>query len=407
MKTNDARQDAVNQNRRGFLKAGAASIAVGLSAGVIAPSASGEMTSTENSPAPARTIQDSMPTRNLGKTGFRVGIFGLGGQGALEKANNESLALQMIQRALELGVNYFDTSAIYGGPDRWSDGGQGALEKASNESLALQIIQRALELGVNYFDTSAIYGGPDRWSERYLGKGLKGSRDHVFIATKTKERTRDAALKNLDVSLKLLDTDHIDTWQLHDVGIQEDIDQIFGKGGAIEALVQAHDQKMVRHLGVTGRFRPEALMECIRRFPFDTVLMGVNAADKYYYSFEKDLLPLAVEKQMGIIGMKVMARGRILSSWTPPPVEQQKRSWEGRGAIATTPGTLTKRETFYYNLSLPISTAIIGCDSVEQVEECVELARSFTPLSQAQMAAMEAKVEPVAKQSLFFRLMPR
>jgi aryl-alcohol dehydrogenase-like predicted oxidoreductase len=363
MKTNATPQDAGNQNRRGFLRTGASSIAAGLTAGIIAGSASGEVTSTENSAAAARSVQDMMPTRNLGKTGFRVGIFGLGGQGALEKANGESLALRMIQRALELGVNYFDTSAIY--------------------------------------------GGSDRWSERYLGKGLKGSRDHVFIATKTKERTRDAALKNLDVSLKLLDTDHIDTWQLHDVGIQEDIDQIFGKDGAIEALVQARDQKMVRHLGVTGRFRPEALMECIRRFPFDTVLMGVNAADKYYYSFGKDLLPLAVEKQMGIIGMKVMARGRILSSWTPPPVEQQKRSWEGRGAIATTPGTLTKGETFYYNLSLPISTAIIGCDSVEQVEECVELSRSFTPLSQAQMAALEAKVEPVAKQALFFRLMPR
>ena len=232
-------------------------------------------------------------------------------------------------------------------------------------------------------------------------------RDQVFIATKTKERTRDAALKNLEVSLKLLDTDHIDTWQLHDVGIQEDVDQIFGKGGAMEALIQARDQKMVRFLGVTGRFRPEALMECIRRFPFDTVLMAVNAADKYYYPFEKDLLPMAVEKQMGIIGMKVMARGRILSSWTPPPVDVQKRSWEGRGAIATTPGTLTKRETFFYNLSLPLSTAIIGCDSVEQVEECAELARTFTPLNQSQMAELEAKVEPVAKQALFFRLMER
>ena len=100
--------------------------------------------------------------------------------------------------------------------------------------------------------------------------------------------------------------------------------------------------------------------------------------------------------------MKVMARGRILSSWTPPPVEPQKPSWEGRGAIATTPGTLTKQETFYYNLSLPILTAIIGCDSVEQVEECVELARSFPPLSQAQMAALEARVEPVARQAVFF-----
>ncbi len=86
---------------------------------------------------------------------------------------------------------------------------------------------------------------------------------------------------------------------------------------------------------------------------------------------------------MGIIGMKVMARGRILSSWTPPPVEQQKHSWEGKGAITRVPGTMTKQETFFYTLSLPISAAIIGCDSVEQVEERVELARSFTPLSQA------------------------
>jgi len=256
MKRKDTLQDAGDQNRRDFLKAGAASIAAGLSVGLIASPASAEATPTDKNPtAAAKAVQDMMPTRNLGKTGFRVGIFGLGGQGALEKANNDSLALQMIHRSLELGVNYFDTSAIY--------------------------------------------GGPDRWSEHYLGKALKGSRDQVLIATKTKERTRDAALKDIDVSLKLLDTDHIDIWQLHDVGIQEDVDQIFGKGGAMEALVQARDQKIVRHLGITGRFRPEVLMECIRRFPFDTVLMGVNAADKYYYSFEKDLLPLAVEKTDG------------------------------------------------------------------------------------------------------------
>ena len=363
MKVKNAFQDAAQSNRRDFLRSGAA-IATGLSAGMLTSASIGDVAAAKSMNADETgPVQGLMPTRNLGKTGARVGIFGLGGQGALERANQDELALQMIQRALELGVNYFDTSAIY--------------------------------------------GGPNRWSEHYLGKGLKGSRDRVFIATKTKERTRDAALKNLDVSLKLLDTDHIDCWQLHDVGIQEDIDQIFGKGGAIEALIQAHDQKIVRHLGVTGRFRPEALMESIRRFPFDTVLMAVNAADKYYYPFEKDLLPLAVEKQMGIIGMKVMARGRILSSWTPPPVEAQKRSWEGKGAITTIPGTLTKQETFFYNLSLPLSTAIIGCDSVEQVEECAELARSFTPLSEAQMTALEAKVEPIAKQALFFRLMPR
>lgn len=354
-------EKAKNQGRRDFLKVGGVSIAAGVANVALPDMARADaMTPTASS---TQAVQEMMPTRNLGKTGFRAGIFGLGGQGALEKANNEAIAVS--------------------------------------------VIQKAFELGVNYYDTSAIYGGPERWSEQYLGKALKGHRDQVFIASKTKERTRDAALKNLEVSFKLLNTDYLDTWQLHDVGIKEDVEQIFGKGGAIEAFIQARDQKMVRHLGVTGRFRPEALMECIRRFPFDTVLMGLNAADKYYYSFAKELLPMAVEKQMGVIGMKVMARGRILSSWTPPPVEVQAKTWEGSGAIAITSGTLTKHETFFYTLSLPISTAIIGCDSVEQVVECVELARSFTPLSEKQMAELTAKTEPIAKQALFFRLMKR
>jgi aryl-alcohol dehydrogenase-like predicted oxidoreductase len=357
MKTPNEPNQAQNRGRRDFLKVGGASIAAALTTGARAETTSHAPVSR------ADVIQEMMPTRNLGKTGFRTGIFGLGGQGALEKVNNEAVAIP--------------------------------------------IIEKALELGVNYFDTSAIYGGPDRWSEQYLGKALKGHRDQVFIASKTKERTRDAALKNLEVSLKLLNTDHLDTWQLHDVGVKEDVDEIFGKGGAIEAFIQARDQKMVKHLGVTGRFRPDALMESIQRFPFDTVLMSMNAADQYYYSFRKELLPMAVEKQMGIIAMKVMARGRILSSWTPPSVEDQKKSWEGTGAIATRPGTLTKHETMFYTLSLPISTAIIGCDSVEQVEECVRLAREFTPFNDEQMVELADKTEPIAKQALFFRLMPR
>ncbi|HMH14585.1 MAG TPA: aldo/keto reductase [Edaphobacter sp.] len=363
MKTPRVSSNTQNQGRRNFLKAGGVSVAVGLVHAALPSSAHAESTTPQAYRVSAQAVQQMMPTRNLGKTGFRVGIFGLGGQGALEKTHNDAVAIP--------------------------------------------IIEKALELGVNYFDTSAIYGGPERWSEQYLGKGLKGYRDQVFIASKTKERTRDAAFKNLEVSLKLLNTDHIDSWQLHDVGTQEDIDEIFAKGGAIEAFQQAHEQKMVHNLGITGRFRPEALMEGIRRFPFDTVLMGLNAADKYHYSFAKELLPMAVEKQMGIIGMKVMARGRILSSWTPPPIEVQKKSWEGTGAIATTPGTLTKHETVFYTLSLPISTAIIGCDSVAQVEECVQLARDFTPLNDHQMTELADKTEPIAKQALFFRMMPR
>jgi aryl-alcohol dehydrogenase-like predicted oxidoreductase len=304
----------------------------------------------------------AMPTRNLGRTGYKTGIFSLGGQAALERGNNETTAVP--------------------------------------------IIERALDLGVNYIDTSSIYGGPDRWSERYIGQVMKRRRAEAFLASKTKERTRDGSLRMLEKSLKLLNTSHLDLWQLHDIGEPQDVEAIFGKGGAMEALLQAQEQKMVRYLGVTGHFRPEPLVEAIRRHPFDTILMAANAADKHHFSFLDALLPLAVEQQMGIIGMKVPARGRLLQTWTPPPLESQQHSWEG-AVLAKTPGTLTMREAMYYSLSLPVSTVIVGCDSVAQLEENLALARDFTPLTEQQMAALADRAQPVSKQALFFRFVAR
>jgi hypothetical protein len=157
---------------------------------------------------------------------------------------------------------------------------------------------------------------------------------------------------------------------------------------------------------MTGPFRPEPLIEAIRRFPFDTILLAVNAADKYHYSFMTQLLPLAVEKQMGIIGMKIPARERLLSSWIPPTLERQQHSWEG-AVIAPTPGTLSLREAMYFSLSLPVSTVIIGCDSVSQLEENVQLAREFIPFSESQMTALAERAQPVSKQALFFRFVSR
>jgi aryl-alcohol dehydrogenase-like predicted oxidoreductase len=298
----------------------------------------------------------------LGQTGYKVGIFSLGGQAALERPNNHAIAVP--------------------------------------------IVERALDLGINYLDTSSIYGGSRRWSERYIGEVMRRRRTEAFLASKTKERTRDGSLRMLEESLKLLQTDHLDLWQLHDIGLAEDVDAVFAKGGAMEALRQAHEQKMVRHLGITGHYRPDALAEGIRRFPFDTILMALNAADTHHFSFIDSLLPLAVEKRMGIIGMKVPGRGRLLSSWTPPPLERQQHSWEG-AVIATTPGTLQMREAMYYALSLPVSTVIIGCDSVQQLEENVQLAREFTPLSAPQMASLATRAEPVSKPALFFRFVSR
>jgi aryl-alcohol dehydrogenase-like predicted oxidoreductase len=303
-----------------------------------------------------------MPTRNLGKTGYKVAIFSLGGQAALEKANN------------------FD--------------------------LAVPIIERALDLGVNYIDTSSIYGGPERWSEQYVGRVMKTRRQDALLATKTKERTRDGSLRMIEKSLTLLNTDHVDLWQLHDIGLPEDVNAIFGKGGAIEALIEMQEQKVVRFLGVTGHYRPEALIDAVNRHPFDTILMSLNAADTHIHSFTDQLLPLAVEKQMGIIGMKVPARGRLLSTWTPPPLEQQQHSWEG-SAIATRPGVMNMREAMHFTLMHPVSTVIIGCDNIQQLEENVQIARDFTPLSHSQMMALNEQAAPVAKQSLFFRFTDR
>jgi hypothetical protein len=313
--------------------------------------------------APSSSKLEPMPTRNLGKTGYKVGIFSLGGQAALEQAHNEDAAVP--------------------------------------------IIDRALDLGVNYIDTSSIYGGPERWSEQYVGKVMKRRRNEAFLATKTKERSRDDSWRMLETSLKLLQTDHIDLWQLHDIGTMTDINEIWAKGGAMEALIQARDQKIVKYLGITGHYRPESLIEAIHRHPFDCILMAVNAADPHHYSFSEQLLPLAVEKQMGIIGMKVPARGRLLNTWTPPSIDAQKHSWEGMAIQTTLSGTLNMRQAMYYSLSQPVSTVIIGCDSIPQLEENVQLAREFTPFNQKQLAELTSKAEPVSKQSLFFRFYDR
>ena len=346
-------------DRRNFLKTGGAVAAALLTNGAVLayPSAA------TFPPLPANSnTQAAMPTRNLGKTGYKVGIFSLGGQAALEKADN------------------FD--------------------------IAVPIIERALDLGVNYIDTSSIYGGPERWSEQYVGRVMKTRRQDAFLATKTKERTREGSLRMIEKSLTLLNTDHVDLWQLHDIGLPEDVNAIFGKGGAMEALLQMQEQKVVRFLGVTGHYRPVALIDAVNRHPFDTILLALNAADTHIHSFTDQLLPLAVEKQMGIIGMKVPARGRLLSTWAPPPLEQQQHSWEG-SAIATRPGVMNMREAMHFTLTHPVSTVIVGCDSIAQLEENVQIARDFTPLSQSQMAALNQLAAPVAKQSLFFRFTDR
>jgi len=180
---------------------------------------------------------------------------------------------------------------------------------------------------------------------------------------------------------------------------QDQVEQIFAPNGAIKALEKAKTEGMVRKIGITGHFDPLVLLEAIRRYPFDSILLAVNAADVHYLSFKNYLLPEAQKQGIAIIGMKVTTRSRILSSWTPPPLEEQPDA----RLRTSKPGAINIREALTYNMSLPVSTTIIGVDNLEQIEENVKIASEFQPLTQAQMEEIEFKTLPVVRQALYFR----
>lgn len=276
-----------------------------------------------------------MPTRPLGKTGHQVGIFSLGGQATIETDGKTEQALELINRAIDLGVNYIDTAAAYGG-------------------------------GV---------------SERYIGEVMKTRRKEVFLASKTHDRSYDGSMRLLEKSLKQLQTDHLDLWQLHNVRTQNDLNRILAKDGAIRAFEEARRQKMVRFLGITGHRDPHVLRKGIEHYPFDTILMALNAADKHNASFIDHLLPTAVEKNMGIIGMKVPARGRIFQ----------------KGGITT------MEQAMRYVLTLSVSTVIVGISKLHELEENVRIAKDFTPCTRHEMAELEELTKPYYEEASWFK----
>ena len=279
-------------------------------------------------------VEGKMPRRPLGRTGHEVALFSLGGQATLEHR---------------------------GSGDR---------------EAAVAIINRALDLGVNYCDTAPLYGP----SQDYYGEVMATRRKETFLASKTDDRSRDGSLRLLEDSLKRLKTDHLDLWQLHHIGSMDDLESAFAKGGAIEALVKAREEKTVRFLGLTGHFDPASLLAGIRRFDFDCILMALNAADRHHLPFQKELLAEANRKKMGIIGMKVPARGRLLET-----------------------AGLKMKECVDYVWSLPVSTVIIGCDSVAQLEQNVALAKEFRPLSAATVAQLVERSRPTARTCAWFK----
>jgi predicted aldo/keto reductase-like oxidoreductase len=341
-------------NRRNFIGSGlaaAATVTVGSSMANAAGLKSDSMKKSDDNPFNPETY-GSMPTSAFGKTGFKVGILSLGGQATIERKGTEKESEEIINRALDLGVNYIDTAAAYG---------RGR-------------------------------------SQLNIGRVMKTRRSEVWLATKTHDESYDGSMRLLEESLKNLQTDHLDTWQLHNVKTKSQLDEIFSGSGSLKALEKARSEGMVRHLGITGHYEPLILLEAIKRFPFDQILLAVNAADVHYLSFKNYLLPEVQKQQIGIVGMKVATRGRMLSSWSPPPVADQP------SRMATSkPGTITIKEALSYSMSLPVSTTIIGVDNVAQIEENVQIASEFSPLSEAQMKEIEYKTLPIVRQGLYFR----
>ncbi|NQU53547.1 MAG: aldo/keto reductase [Bacteroidetes bacterium] len=344
-----------NINRRNFLGVGlaaAATVTVGNS--FAANETYKPIPVKKNDENPFNPITYSaMPTRSFGKTGYKVGVLSLGGQATLEIKGREAESEKIINRAIDLGVNYIDTAASYG-------------------------------RGV---------------SQLNIGRVMKTRRSEVWLSTKTHDRTYDGSMRLLEESLTNLQTDHLDTWQLHNIKTQDQVDQIFTNDGAMKAMEKAKSEGMVRKIGITGHYEPLVLLEAIKRYPFDSILMAVNAADVHYLSFKNYLLPEAQRQGIAIISMKIATRGRILSSWTPPPLEEQTDE-RNRTPLS---GTVSIKEALTYNMSLPVSTSIIGVDSVAQIEENVKIASEFSPLSTAQMEDIEFKTLPIVRQGLYFR----
>lgn len=297
----------------------------------------------------ANTIaKGKIPKRPLGKTGYDVGIYSLGGQATLETPGKEADAIKIINRALDMGINYIDTAAWYGRPT----------ETATQEEM-------------------------QGTSERYIGKVLKNRRNEVFLATKTHDRTYDGSMRLLEKSLKNLQTDHIDLWQIHNIkgGDKEDLAKIFSKNGVLKALEKARDEKIVKFLGITGHNDPNPMRELIERYPFDNVLMAVNAADKHYNPFIERLLPFTVEKNMGIVAMKIPARDRMFANG----------------------GILTMKQAMEYVLTLPVSTIIVGLDTIAELDENIEIARNFVPLSEDEMLEIEELTKPHYRDLMFYK----
>jgi len=264
----------------------------------------------------------SIPLRTLGKTNAQVSALGMGGH-HLGDVEDEKTAVKMVHDAVDGGITFFDNCWEY-------------------------------NIGK---------------SEEWLGKGLKGYRDKVFLMTKVCTHGRDAQLgmQMLDESLRRLQTDHLDLWQIHGVTFDNDPDLFARKGGAAEAVTMAKKQGKVRFVGFTGHKDPAIHMKMLQtNFPFDTVQMPLNPFDGTFRSFETTVIPEATRRGVAVLGMKPLS---------------------GKGEPIMK-GVFTPEEGLRYAMSLPVATTITGMDKPDILKQNLKIAQNFQPMSPAEMQGL-------------------
>jgi uncharacterized protein len=300
-------------NRRDFLKRAALLGAAPFLAAARMP---------EQQPQSEQVPPGMVPKRPLGRTGVQVSALGLGGY---------------------------------------------HLGSVATDRAALDIVAKALDHGVNFFDNCWEYH--DGLSEERLGKALQGKRDRAFLMTKvcTHGRDKSVAMRMLEESLRRLQTDHLELWQIHEVVYDNDPDLIFAPNGAAEALTAAKQQGKVRFIGFTGHKDPSIHLRMLEHnFPFDTVQMPLNCFDATFRSFETQVLPEVIRRGMAALGMKSLG---------------------GSGEMVRH-GTITAHEGLRYAMSLPVATTISGIDTMEVLDQNLQVAVNFQPLGAAEMQGL-------------------
>ncbi len=312
--------------RREFLELAAASTLVPLTA---CGGRAGQGAVNGGAPAAA----GGLPQRKLGRTGVAVSLVGLGG---------------------------------------FHMGTQDSVEES------VRIVRTAVDGGITFLDNCWDYNEGE--SERRMGAALRdGYREKVFLMSKIDGRDAQSAARQIDESLARLGTDRVDLMQIHEVIRPSDPGRCFAPGGAIEALLAARQAGKIRFIGFTGHKSPRWHLEMLREadangFSFDTVQMPLNVLDAHHDSFERSVLPVLLEKDIGVIGMKPMADARIVKQ-----------------------GIASAEECLGYAMSLPTSVVVTGCDSVERVEQALRVARGFQPFAEDRVDALLARTAPAAE----------